>query len=180
VLRANGSYIKFDLKDSVSGFTSTADNNYDFSVSGLFVGGLVDWHPFRSGWRVSAGVRYVDLEFKSDDTNSSLVGKSIGQHNYTFAQVGGIHTTVKNKNMAAPYIGIGYDAAHFSRDGVGFSLGFDAGALYAGDPDVKITTDKTVAGLGSDIDLEQGQVKSDIKKWYNFYPVLMLSGKLSF
>jgi hypothetical protein len=178
VLRASASYYTFDFTHSETNFGSTT--NYNFNVNGLFVGALVDWHPFRSGWRLSTGVRYVDLEFKDDDTNGGLVGKGIGRNNYTMAQVGSIHTTIKNKNAAAPYFGFGYDAAHFSREGVGFTLGFDAGALYAGDPQVKITTDKSVPSLAADIATEEAQLKSDIKKWYNFYPVLMLSGKLSF
>lgn len=186
VLRGNASYYTMDLNETVSSLGGTL-NDYNFRANGMFAGGLVDWHPFGSGWRLSAGARYVDLVLNSDDPNNSNngfgvpQGTSIGLNRYTLAQVGAIHTNIKNKNSAAPYLGLGYDAAHFSRDGVGFSLGFDIGALYAGDPEVKITTDKPgPPSLAGDIALEEAQLKSEIQKWYNFYPVLMLSGKISF
>lgn len=186
VLRANASTYSMDLNETVSSFGGTL-NDYNFRANGLFAGGLVDLHPFGSGWRLSLGARYVDLDLKSDDPNNDTdgqgnhVGVSIGNSKYTFAQVGAVHTKVRNKNSTAPYLGFGYDAAHFQSNGVGFSLGFDLGAIYAGDPEVKITTDKSnVPGLVTDIALEEEKLKSEIRKWYNFYPVLMLSGKVSF
>ena len=95
-------------------------------------------------------------------------------------QVGKVRTVVSNSNPAAPYLGFGYDAAHFSRGSTSFNLGLDVGAVYSGQPDVKITTDRPFAGLTTDIATETQKVKDSFQKYYTFYPVIMLSGKVSF
>jgi hypothetical protein len=173
VIRGSGSYLALDLNEAIGSVGGTPQNN-NFKTKGIFAGGLIDWHPAGSGWRLTGGLRYADLKFDEISAN----GHALNGTNYTSAQVGAIKTSVVNKNSAAPYIGFGYDATHFGPSG--FSLGLDVGALYIGAPDVKITTEKSVAGLASDIAGETSAVKNSINKYYNFYPVLMLTGKFSF
>lgn len=175
VLRANASYLAFNSNATIRSYGGT-DQEHAFDITGNFVGAMFDYHPFRSGWRLSAGVRYIDVEFKEVDTD----GAEIGGTNYLAASVGTVRTSVHNANSAAPYIGFGYDASHFSSNGAGFRLGIDIGALYAGDPDVKITTDNDVSGLADDIANEEASIQKGLDKYYNFYPVLMISGRISF
>jgi hypothetical protein len=175
VLRAGGSY--FDLNCSrTSNMYGGAKCNHDFNIAGLFAGGIVDIHPFKSGWRLSAGLRYTDLEAK-DVTNASA---KIGNTTYSFNDIGSAKFSIKNSNPAAPYIGFGYDSSHFSEEGAGFKLGFELGALYAGDPSVSVTTEKTVAGLAAEITRETSTLKGELQKFYNFYPVGMLSARIAF
>lgn len=175
VLRANASYLALNSNATIRSYGGT-DQEHDFDITGNFVGGMLDYHPFRSGWRLSAGMRYVDVKFKEVDTD----GADIGGTRYTAAAVGTVRTSVHNANSAAPYIGFGYDASHFNANGAGFKLGIDIGALYAGDPDVNITTDKNVPGLAADIANEKASIEDGLDKYYNFYPVLMISGRISF
>jgi hypothetical protein len=184
VLRFSGSYLAADLSledDNTACNIATCvteKEKRDFALTGLFAGALLDWHPVRSGWRLTAGLRYVDLQFKSVDQS----GRDIGKGRYTVEQVGAVRTTISNSSPASPYFGFGYDAAHFTRGSTSFSLGFDIGALYSGQPEVKIKTDKTPGGtnIASDLAAETQEVKSQFQKYYRFYPVFMLSGKLSF
>lgn len=176
VFRLTGSYYGIDLTESANKATNGASSDYKFDVTALFGGALLDWHPWSGGFRLTAGVRYADLQLKAQELN----GRTIGNNSYTAAQVGTVHTTVKNSQQAAPYVGLGYDAAHFKGPGFNFSLGLDVGAMYAGKADVKISTDRSVAGLSTDIAKETKDLEDKLGKYTLFYPVLMLTGKVSF
>lgn len=176
VFRVNGSYFGWDLTESASKATNGASSDYKFDVSGMFAGALLDWHPFQGGFRLSAGARYADLQLKAHELN----GRTIGDNTYTAAQVGTVHTTVHNSMKVVPYVGLGYDAAHFKGPGFNFSLGLDVGAMFGGNPNVKITTDRSVAGLATDIAKEKRDLEDKLSKYTMVYPVLMLSGKFNF
>lgn len=176
VLRVNGSFYGLDLNEDASKSSSTVSSEYKFNADAVFAGAIVDWHPFSGGFRLSAGARYVDVQLKA----KALNGLSIGDNDYTAAQVGTVHASVSNANKIAPYLGIGYDAAHFKGKGFNFALGIDVGAMHIGKVDAKIKTDKTVAGLQADIDKETSSLESKLDKYTSFYPVLMLSGRLTF
>jgi hypothetical protein len=175
VLRVGGSYFDLNCSRTAQMYGGTKCN-HDFNIAGLFAGGIVDIHPFKSGWRLSAGLRYTDLEAK-DVTNASV---KIGNTTYSSNDIGSAKFSIKNSNPAAPYIGFGYDSSHFTDEGAGFKLGFELGALYAGDPSVSVTTEKTVGGLAGDIARETSTLKGDLQKFYNFYPVAMLSARIAF
>ncbi len=174
VLRVNASYMDVSCDGIVGAYGATC--NHGYNITSVFAGGIFDIHPFQSGWRVSGGVRYVDADFK-DVTSGSI---HLGDNQYAAGQIGTTTISVRNTNPAAPYIGFGYDSSHFSQDGAGFKLGIDLGALYAGDPDVTITTTQSVPGLDADISKEISKTKSDLRNYYNFYPVAMVSGRMSF
>jgi hypothetical protein len=176
VLRVNGSFYGLDLSEDASKSSSTVSSEYKFNADAVFAGAIVDWHPFSGGFRLSAGARYVDLQLKA----TALTGLSIGNNDYTAAQVGAVRATVSNSNKIAPYIGLGYDAAHFKGKGFNFAFGIDVGAMHIGKVDAKITTDKTVAGLQADIDKETKSLESKLDKYTSFYPVIMMSGRLTF
>lgn len=176
VLRLNGSYFGVDLTESANKATNGASSDYKFDVTAMFGGALIDWHPFQGGFRLSAGARYVDAQFKAHELN----GRTIGNNTYTAAQIGTVHTTVSNDLKIAPYLGLGYDAAHFKGQGFNFSFGIDVGAMYAGNAEVKMTTDRSVAGLPADIAAESKSLEEKLSKYTMFYPVLMLSGKFTF
>ena len=96
----------------------------------------MDYHPFSSGWRVSAGTRYVDIELQG----VAKSGMSFGGVSYSANEIGNVTATIRNGNTVAPYLGFGYNLSHFSTDGAGFKLGVDIGAMYIGEPDVTIKT----------------------------------------
>ena len=132
-----------------------------------------------SFWKRSAPdgrLPLVKIDFDSLDSN----GGQLGANSYTSAQVSEIHRTVSNSNPLAPYLGIGYDVAHFNRESTTFTFAFDFGALYAGDPDVSVRTTNSAAGLDADLAQETEALRSDLEKYYRFYPVFMVSGKIAF
>lgn len=176
VLRAAASYIALNIGDG--GGTNSTKGQYEAKAT--FAGGMIDWHPFRSGWRLSTGLRYADVALDANKTLAPTESMTIGKNTYTASDIGRAHTSLKNHNTAAPYIGFGYDTTHYNRDGMGFSLGLDIGALYIGDANVKLTTAKSVPGLAADIAIETDKTKSDLNKYYNFYPVIMLAAKIGF
>ena len=175
VFRVNGSYVKLDSSWVLS--ASSLAKDYNLDVAGIFAGGILDYHPFSSGWRLSAGARYVDIDLQGVAKN----GMSLGGVSYTADQVGNVTATVRNGNPVAPYLGFGYDSSHFSTDGSGFKLGFDIGAMYIGEPDVSITTARTPASptFTSDVSSAATSIKDSLRN-YPFYPVAMLSARFSF
>jgi hypothetical protein len=170
VVRANGSHLSID-------WNSKGDDE-KLNVSGSFAGATIDFHPFQTGWRVSAGVKYVDIEYNSSVSNRV----TIGSMEYTSEQIGELKTLIRSHNPAAPYLGFGYDASHYSREGAEFNLGLDIGALYTGEPDVTLgtTRNNNAPELASHLAAETAKLKDDIRKNYLFYPVVMISGRISF
>ena len=175
IFRVNGSYVKLNSSWVIS--ASSLANDYNFDVTGIFAGGILDYHPFSSGWRVSAGARYVDIELQGVAKN----GMSFGGVSYSAGDVGNVTATIRNGNPVAPYLGFGYNSSHFSTDGWGFKLGFDLGAMYIGEPDVSIRTAITPASptFTSDVSSAASSIKGSLRN-YPFYPVAMLSARFSF
>ena len=176
VLRGAISGYNLNVDQTIFSFSDIEVDDFNFDVRSFFAGAMLAWHPFGSDLRLTGGFRYVKIDFDSLDSN----GAQLGANSYTFAQVGEIHRTVSNSNPLAPYLGIGYDVAHFNRESTTFTFAFDFGALYAGDPDVSVKTTKSVAGLSSDLAQETETLRSDLEKYYRFYPVFMVSGKIAF
>ncbi len=175
VFRVNGTYVKLDSSWVIS--ASSLAKDYNFDVTGIFAGGILDYHPFSSGWRLSAGARYADIELQGVAKN----GMSFGAVSYSATDVGNVTATIRNGNPVAPYVGFGYDSSHFSTDGWGFKLGFDLGAMYIGEPDVSIRTAKTplIPTFTSDVSSAVSSIKDSLRN-YPFYPVAMLSARISF
>ncbi len=175
VFRVNGTYVKLDSSWVIS--SSSLANDYNLNATGMFAGGILDYHPFSSGWRLSAGARYVDIELEGVAKN----GMSFGGVSYSASEVGNVTATIRNGNSVAPYLGFGYDSSHFSADGWGLKLGFDIGAMYIGEPDVSITTAKTppIPAFASDVSSAVSSIKDSLRS-YPFYPVAMLSARISF
>ncbi len=113
VLRANASYFEMGCGTAKA---LGAKCDYDLNLTGLFAGATIDIHPLNNGWRLSAGGKYVDAEFAG-----SYSGKiTLGGVDYT--DIGTTRISVSNGNSIAPYLGFGYDASHFSKEGSGFHL----------------------------------------------------------
>ena len=176
VLRSAISGYNLNVDQTIFSFSDSEVDDFNFDVRGFFAGAMLDWHPFGSDLRLTGGFRYVKIDFDSLDSN----GGQLGANSYTSAQVGEIHRTVSNSNPLAPYLGIGYDVAHFNRESTTFTFAFDFGALYAGDPDVSVRTTSSAAGLDADLAQETEALRSDLEKYYRFYPVFMVSGKIAF
>ena len=98
VFRVNGSYVKLNSSWVIS--ASSVASDYNFGVTGIFAGAILDYHPLSSGWRGSIGVRYADIELQNIATN----GANFGGASYSISQIGTVTTTIRNSNPAAPYL----------------------------------------------------------------------------
>ena len=115
------------------------DNKLKTSL--VSAGATLDWHPFSNGFRLSAGGRYHNFDLAG--STNAMASYTIGDHTYTGAQIGKLNATVKSANPIAPYLGLGYDSAHFSASH--WALALDVGVIYGGTPSSTITA--TNAGV---------------------------------
>jgi len=194
----------FSLRGNVNGFT------YDFTdiindalpagavdfgtVTGgdmqlLTAGILVDYFPWQTGLRLSAGAYYNANEFTitgNANTNIDIDGVT-----YTNGQIDSATSKLSFDNLA-PYIGLGWGSDTRTK-GWGFS--FDIGAMYHGTPKGELSVTKaapmvaiaplTAAATSTQIDNGVTQANTEIateldKTEYKFYPVVMIGITYSF
>jgi hypothetical protein len=186
VARSNITWLSFNYGSILSKMTDINSDNYDFTLNEFTVGGLLDFHMFRNGFRGVVGLRYADFNFSQ--SRADRPSYAINGHIYSNAEIGALNTVVTVRNRAAPYIGLGWDSAHhFSsvRDaadwtGERFTVSFDLGALYTGGVNVNMTTDRTVPSLPNDLLGESHRLKNSFNNIYSFYPVAMTTFKYRF
>jgi hypothetical protein len=152
-------------------------NTYAVDARLLGAGALADWHPFANGFRLTAGVRYHDLSVKGSISAGNV---DINGVTYTAAQYGALTLDYSNGNKVAPYIGLGWDSAHYLQGNL--SIGFEIGALYSGDPKLQLsaTNAGAVAGLQTNIDAEAADLRKAVDKYGGFWPVIALTMKYRF
>ncbi len=147
----NGSQLSFD------GDESGINYQFDFVWDSLAVG--VDLHPFKSPFRLSAGILRNNNGLNGDSRPTSNV--TIGDTSYTPAQVGVLTTTVGFK-QTAPFLGLGWD---WSRKKRHFGMSLDMGVLDQGSPRVTLRGSGTLLGdpaFQQDIADEQAQLSDSL------------------
>lgn len=164
-VRGGGAFLK------VSHTFRVNDNDYHGSFRLASYGATVDLYPFRSGLRLSAGVRI--------DRNKVVLralpfrAVKIGKVTYTPEQIGTLSGTVRAAD-AAPTFTLGY-AGGLTK---GLKLAIDAGAMFQGRPHID---DLTATGLlASDpafrtqLADEENQIANRIGR-YKVYPIAQIS-----
>ena len=163
-LRLGGNYMKYNFSTSKNG------NPYNFHLNLVSGQGLLDWYPFLSGFRLTAGMigsnNYIDAVAKT--TTSYTFNNTV----YTAAEVG-ILTGRIDVNHYAPYLGIGFGNPVYGSKRWG--LTFDAGVAYQGKPTVALAS---TGGLYSndptflaDLAAEELRLQNHLNV-YRFYPVV--------
>jgi hypothetical protein len=118
----NGSELGFD--DEESGI----DYDFDFVWDSLSVG--VDFHPFASAFRLSAGYLKNDNRLEAESRPSAPV--TVGDTTYTPQQVG---TLIGRASFDdGLMLGVGWDWSHDKR----FGISLDMGLVDQGDPAVTL------------------------------------------
>ena len=159
---------------SVRGTFNTADVTHSEEASGIDYEGdvalgayglLVDFHPMKGNFRLTAG--YLRNRTGVDLTGVATEDTEIGDTTYTPAEIGTLSGTLDFKQNV-PYFGIGFGSAAKAPGRVKFLL--DLGVLSQGSGDVTLTSN---TGLVDPADLRQEEqnVEDDIKD-YDLYPVL--------
>ncbi len=128
---------------------------------------LLDWHPFVSDFRLSAGmVLNFNRVTVSADPRAVI---EINEEEYRLDKLSG----EMKFNQISPYFGIGYGNAALGEGRLAFS--FDLGLMYHGVPDVdaKATASNPALqfSLERDLDAEIEDFRDDVSA-FRFYPVL--------
>ena len=186
----------FSLRGNVNGFT------YDFTdiindalpagavdfgtVTGgdmqlLTAGILVDYFPWQTGLRISAGAYYNANKFTI--TGDASTNIKINGNTYTNTEVNSATATLDFDNLA-PYLGLGWGSDTRTK---GWGVSFDVGVMYHGTPqgvlDVQQVTPPPATSAA--ITASETQANIDIateldKTEFKFYPVIMIGLTYSF
>jgi hypothetical protein len=143
--------------------------SFSGNVRGFNAGVTGDWHPFENGFRLSGGVRAVGADFAATAAGASV---TLNSHTYTPAQYGTLSLSAKNGNTIAPYLGLGWDSAHYSSSN--WTVSLDLGAMYTGNPRIGLSATGNAPGLAADLAAEQQKLSDSFAKYGRFYPVAQL------
>ena len=140
---------------------------------------MLDFHPFNSGFRVSAGVAYNGnkITIKATPEKSAI----INGRTYTPQEIGSISGTVKMGSGAAGLLTLGYDNS-LNGSSNNFSFDFEAGIMYTGTPKATVSS----SGLASTQPQFIADLEADANKNFKkqtvlkLYPVLSIGMKYSF
>ena len=169
-LRAGVNY--FPLKIDASSFVpdDSEDVEMDAELNMMSIAGLMDLHPFGTGFRLSAGLLFNSNEFEmiaqpTDDFE-------IGDETYTAAEVGDFIGTI-SFNKTNPYLSLGWDTS-FNRDkGLGFI--FELGAVFHGAPNADFSTNGALADdpeLNEELVKEEDKLNEDMES-FSILPILI-------
>lgn len=156
------------------------DYNHGFNSDGIHYsgklkygvgGGYIDWHPWRNGLLLSAGVLGGDREVDLDGFPASSV--TLAGHTYTAAQIGAVNGRAKLPS-AAGFVGVGYDSTFVHRGPIGFNV--LAGVQLSGASNVQLTPTGLLANtpqLQSDVASEEGKIRHDLD-FTQTYPAISI------
>jgi len=165
-LRLGGNWLGFDY-DGVDG-----NLDYDADITLASLGTLVDYHPFRGGFRLSGGLRFNFNQADLDGTPTEDI--NIGGEDFSPDEVGTLTGDV-GFNVLAPYLGVGYGATLLKG---ALSIGFDLGVMYQGQADVDLDADAGIlsddAVLLDNLAIEEDEVEDDLEDFV-VYPVAGLA-----
>lgn len=169
--RLGGNWLGFEYDDVEDDF----DYEADATIASL--GALVDYHPFRGGFRVSGGLRF---NFNQGDlTGTAIDDIEIGDVTFAPAEVGTIEGDV-SYDVLAPYLGIGYGATLLEG---AFSIGFDLGVMYHGQADIELDSEGgSLSGsalLNENLAIEEDEAEDDLENFF-LYPVVGLAATYRF
>jgi len=166
----------YDLSVSESFEEGGIDYDGDLTLGG--VGLLADFHPFRNGFRVSAGFfsNNNEIDLEATPTTNQIIGNNPVP--YTPMEIGTLTGRVAFDD-AAPYLGIGWgNIARGKR--VGFVA--DLGVLKQGSGEVRLEADGLAATIPSflaDLNAEAMEVEDDISD-YDLWPVISVGLSVRF
>jgi hypothetical protein len=152
---------------SVSHDIDSGNINYDGKVKLKSGGAMVDFYPFKGGFRISGGVRINGNEARAIATPTGTV--TVGNTSYPASAVGTLRTETDIKNVA-PALTLGYGGG-LSK---GLVFGVEAGALFQGSVKIKPITYTGSAISAADLEAERRDIQDDIDG-YKVYPILQLT-----
>jgi hypothetical protein len=168
----------FGIRDS--NFLMDGDLKYKVNVSLLSVPLMLDYHPFNdSGFRVSAGVAYINNSIKAKFTP----GQPITLYGTTFSpqEIGAVNTRLKLGNSFGPVFSLGYDRSLLNSERM--SLSGEVGLLYLGKPKLSLGATGLAAVYGGPAlkklhDKTNDQLRK-ARKYLEFMPIFNIGLKIN-
>jgi hypothetical protein len=190
-----GLEVAFGLTETLNARMGYAAFNYDIEIEDTDVtydgklklrnpSVVLDWHPFKGSFRLSAGLVQANTKVKgtAEPTNDEF---EFGGEVFQTDEVGEAKGRIEMGKSIAPYIGLGWGNPVDQNGRVTFM--FDIGALYSGTPDVNVnaTCGAAIANtircteLQNAIAAEETDLKHEVDsmKWY---PVVNLGFAVRF
>jgi hypothetical protein len=171
-LRASAGAFNYTYSDTYD------DVSYDAELDLKLAGLLLDFHPFRGAFRISAGIYANGNNIGLDGTPTQSV--QIGGLPFTPAQVGNITGTVEFPS-SAPYLGIGWGNAVSKQNR--FGVNFELGVLFQGSADVELQSNGGTLSnnpiLTSQLEAEEQSIENDLSD-FELYPVISMGLTYSF
>ncbi len=138
---------------------------------------LGDYHPWATGFRITAGLNSLDVKFKGHAEKSGSGHITLNHVQYNATELGSADLDVK-WNGAKPYLGIGYDGFN-ARQSAGFYFTSDFGVIFSGSPHVNLSTtcvatNQTICdNIDRDTKAQADKLRSDLNsvKWL---PIIQL------
>lgn len=165
--RIYGSGLAFDIE------VDEDDLEFDGDLTLGALGPLIDYHPWRNGFRASVGVLYAFNQFDGT-ARCSEAACDLGDANGVVIRGDRVDGDVDYTGLA-PYVGLGWGNA-VDQDGR-WSFSFDIGALFTGNPDVSINcranTAANQAACQAEADNERDELKDELGD-FEVYPVVSL------
>ncbi|HEX5359569.1 MAG TPA: hypothetical protein VFW49_00480 [Fluviicoccus sp.] len=179
-LNVRASINKFSRSDTFDESGVTYDGDATLSTLGL----TADWHPFKGGFRISAGMMKNGNEFELEAKCTQSCDVDGTQYKSNAGDPGRINAMIDFKSMA-PYAGIGWGNA---MSGGKLYFGMDIGVLFQDTPQASLTAtgkfDKT-SGIPATLDASDPTFQAQLKKEeaslqdemsdFDMYPVVNLN-----
>lgn len=174
--RIGVNYSRYTYKENSK--NTTTDMRSKLNLKLMSAPLMIDWHPVDgSGFRLSAGVAYNGNEasVKTDTTN----GIKLNGIQYSAAEVGELSSKLELGSKIAGIASIGYDNSFLSNNPLSFN--FEIGAMYTGNPKLKVKSTGLLAErVGPEYEEQVNKTFNSTKKYLRFFPVLKIGIKYTF
>lgn len=160
-LNLRGGYYAFDYSDTLTENGIEYDGDLELENLGLFL----DWHPWRGTFRLSVGGMQSGNAF----TGNADGALDVGDNTYTAQLQADV-----DWDGFAPYFGVGWGNAVGAG---GWSMSFDLGIMYTGEPTVSLTGTVSDPALQDqfeqDLALEEAALQEELDD-VTIFPVIAL------
>lgn len=158
------------------------DFEYDLDLKMTSVEALVDYFPFASGFRFTAGVMSNNNDITGNGVPRGAGFVEFGGEVFTSASIEDVDAKVEF-NRVAPYLGLGYSNTF---RGSPFSVSADAGVFFMGKPEATIRAQAAsfaAPGVQEQLNAaarnEESELEDDVKR-LRYYPLVRLGVTYAF
>ncbi|MHB8348589.1 MAG: hypothetical protein ACYDHM_15870 [Acidiferrobacterales bacterium] len=146
---------------------------YDGSLQLSGIPVLLDWMPFHSAFRLTAGAFDNRTNFGIDATPAPGSTVTINGNVYPAAAVGSFTGKVDYSRKVDPYLGIGWGNLASKRQGFVYSV--DLGVIFTGSPQVTLSASNPTnnPALAADVASAQASAQTDVNR-ATMWPLLQV------